>query len=131
MCLVRRQRREKTVPKHKSLSYQLVCLIALILKTFTVSILTGTVVVCVLACDTVLLSLGLYCHLRKKSRQKPSTGNFLVILCMNGSKYRAIFAYITVIQPWITVDGTIAGACNSTYHVVNKCIQWNLCNGHY
>ena len=65
---------KKTVPKHKSLSYQLVCLIALILKTFTVSILTGTVVVCVLACGTVLLSLGMYCHLRNKSRQKTSTG---------------------------------------------------------
>ena len=67
-------RREKTVPKHKSLSYQLVCLIALILKTFTVSIFTVAVVVCVLACGTVLLSLGIYCHLRKTSRQKTSTG---------------------------------------------------------
>ena len=87
MCLVRRQRREKTVPKHKSLSYQLVCLIALILKTFTVSILTGTVVVCVLACGTVLLSLGIYCHLRKNSRQKTNTGkqllNHSVYECMN------------------------------------------------
>ena len=68
----------KTVPKHKSLSYQLVCLIASILKTFTVSILTVTVVVCVLACGTVLLSLGIYCHLRKKPRQKSNTGKQLL-----------------------------------------------------
>ena len=48
------------------------------LKIFTVSILTVTVVVCVLACGTVLLSLGIYCHLREKSRQKTSTGKQLL-----------------------------------------------------